>query len=167
MQVWAAVVEYWVHTFGFVSDDKMRGGKAVGGVCVRACGRGKHEGLVGADVNGGPFIGEKRKVERAVVVGVVGIVRVVAVVSVGGFGQGVCVRKRGSDGRRLDTDVGGPLEGEKEVGGAIVRCAVGLVHVGTFGVVVMFSLKTDRDLNTEEFLVEVCFVRGEVRGKDI
>ena len=42
---------------------------------------------------------------------------------------------------------------------------MGLVHVGTFGVVDIFGLGADGDLNTEDFLTEGCFVRGKVRGR--
>ena len=70
-------------------------------------------------------------------------------------------------GRRSDADVGSTLEGEKEVAGAIMGCAVWSVRVGAFGTVGNFGLGTDGDLNTGEFLVEGYFLRGEVRGRDI
>ena len=85
----------------------------------------------------------------------------------GGFVQDVCVRERESGGRRLDAGVGSPLEGGREVAGAIVVCAEGLVHVRVFGTGGVNGLYTDSDLDNGDFMAEACFGVGEVRGRDV
>ena len=97
-------------------------------------GRDKRVALVAAYTGVENFVRKRQKMGGAVVIGVFGIVHVAVVVSVVGFVRGVCVRKREPGGRRSAADVGSPLEGRREVMGAVMECANGLVRVEAFGV---------------------------------
>ena len=50
----------------------------------------------------------------------------------GEFFQGAHLIEREPGGRRLVADIRSPLEGGREVTGAVMGCAEGLVHVGVF-----------------------------------
>ena len=94
-----------------------------------------------------------------IVIGVVGIMRVAIVVSMRRFVRGVCVCKREheSGGRTLAADFRSILKRGRDVAGAVVGCADGLVLMGVFVTGCVGGLGTDGGLDAGEFMAEGCF----------